>query len=274
MIAVQGLQKWRGDRHVLRGVSFQVPEGTVLDGELVGWANDAPLPFARLQRRINRLRPGPKLLADCPVRFVAYDLLRLEDRDLRASPLADRRASLERLLAGAPAALGISPRLRAARWDALAALRAEARARGVEGLMLKRLDSAYRGGRHRVARGIEVGQVAQRPAEGVAQLAVRLGEAGAQRVLLVGDDRSSLRQCDEIAADSTSQIEKNAWRCSFIHLSRAMFGRLLSGGLLKRLGDEEHPVGVPEFLRCAPPQANLSHQLGGDRRRIGASQST
>jgi DNA ligase-1 len=151
-----GVRLWsRGDEALdgrfpeIERAAAALPEGTVLDGELVGWAADAPLPFARLQRRINRLRPGPKLLADCPVRFVAYDLLRLDDRDLRASPLADRRAALERLLAGAPAALGISPRLRAARWDALAALRAEARAHGVEGLMLKRLDSAYRGGRHR-----------------------------------------------------------------------------------------------------------------------------
>jgi DNA ligase-1 len=126
-----------------------MPPGVVLDGELLAWRGDGPLPFARLQRRVNRRRPGATLLAECPVRFLAYDLLREHDRDLRAQPLRDRRARLERLLADAPPAIGLSPILAAEDWAGLRALRETARAHGVEGLMLKRLDSSYRPGRRR-----------------------------------------------------------------------------------------------------------------------------
>jgi DNA ligase-1 len=140
-----------------------LPDGCVLDGELLAWAEpvgdaeddanaaqDAPLAFTALQKRINRLKPGPKLLSDVPVRLLAYDLLEHAGRDLRAEPLHLRRALLRELLE----ALGdrrivLSPDIRAEDWDAAAALREEARERGVEGLMLKRRDSPYRTGRRR-----------------------------------------------------------------------------------------------------------------------------
>ncbi len=63
-----------------------LPDGTVLDGELLVWPEGAaqPAPFALLQKRLNRKVLGKKLLADAPVRFVAYDLLEDAATDVRA----------------------------------------------------------------------------------------------------------------------------------------------------------------------------------------------
>ena len=122
-----------------------LPEGTVLDGELLVWEADVPAPFQRLQQRINRKTLTKKLLAEAPVGFVAYDLLEWQGQDQRALPLQQRRIRLEALCTDT--GLPLSPRVVADSWPALAALRAQARERGVEGLMLKALDSAYGSGR-------------------------------------------------------------------------------------------------------------------------------
>ncbi|MEM9555753.1 MAG: ATP-dependent DNA ligase [Acidobacteriota bacterium] len=127
--------------------ALALPDGTALDGEVLAWRDGAPLPFALLQKRIGRKKPGAKSLRDAPVAFLAYDLLEEGGDDLRERPLVERRARLEALLA--PTLLDTSPRLDAASWEALAGLRREARARGVEGLMLKRRDAPYRVGRRR-----------------------------------------------------------------------------------------------------------------------------
>ncbi len=126
-----------------------LPDGTVLDGEILAWQGDAPLPFARLQRRIGRKTLTRKVLAEAPAALVAYDLLEQDGQDLRERPLSERRARLERLLAGANPRLRLSPVVTAADWPDLARQRDEARARGVEGLMLKRLDARYLAGRRR-----------------------------------------------------------------------------------------------------------------------------
>lgn len=124
----------------------------VLDGELLAWRDDAaePMPFAALQTRIQRVKPGPKWLAEAPVRMLAYDLLELDGEDLRALPQRERRARLEALLDRHPAnRLALSPVVRPADWQAAASLREGSRERGVEGFMLKRLSAAYQGGRRR-----------------------------------------------------------------------------------------------------------------------------
>jgi len=135
-----------------------LPDGTVLDGELLAWGvDDRPAPFQLLQRRIQRQTLSRKLLAEVPVRFIAYDLLELAGRDQRALPQRQRRAQLEALLPGelpgqppgqlsAPT-LGLSPLVGADDWPALAELRQQSRARGVEGLMLKHGQAAYGSGR-------------------------------------------------------------------------------------------------------------------------------
>ena len=124
------------------------PEGTVLDGELLVWPEGAAVPgtFQQLQPRLNRKTLPKKLLAEAPVVFLAYDLLESEGADRRAEPQAARRARLEALQQARPG-LRVSPLLPAADWAALAAARAGARGRGVEGLMLKHREARYGSGR-------------------------------------------------------------------------------------------------------------------------------
>ena len=131
-----------------------LPDGFVLDGEILAWEPDAlaPLPFARLQPRIARKTLTKKILADSPAAFLAYDLLEAQGNDLRMTPLAQRRAQLEALAVSLDGSqirdlLRVSPLVEAPDWTALAQLRDESRARGVEGLMLKERQSMYGVGR-------------------------------------------------------------------------------------------------------------------------------
>jgi len=128
----------------------KLPEGVVLDGELVAWRDGAIRPFSDLQQRIGRKKLSPAILTSVPVRFLAYDLLEEDYVDIRALPLSERRQRLEALIANAPVdAFEVSAAVSAADWTELAKLREESRTRGVEGLMLKALDSPYGTGRQR-----------------------------------------------------------------------------------------------------------------------------
>ncbi|MEZ4681216.1 MAG: ATP-dependent DNA ligase [Caldilineaceae bacterium] len=128
----------------------ELPEGTVLDGELLPWKDGQVLPFAQLQRRIGRKTIGKKLLAEVPVVFLCYDLIEVDGKDWRERPLHERRKRLTAMIAGlASEVILLSPIAEANSWEALAKLREESRARMVEGFMLKRIDSPYRVGRQR-----------------------------------------------------------------------------------------------------------------------------
>ncbi|QOL47783.1 ATP-dependent DNA ligase [Massilia litorea] len=130
--------------------SLRLPEGTVVDGEVLVWdhANDVPAPFAELQRRIGRKTLSAKLLAELPAVLVCYDLLELDGVDLRALPQHERRALLETQVAACDQPqLKISPLIHAASWEALATLRTESRNRGVEGMMVKAKSAQYGVGR-------------------------------------------------------------------------------------------------------------------------------
>ena len=130
----------------------RLPEGSVLDGEVLAWNGEGVMPFSALQKRIGRKTLGRKTLADSPVIFLAYDLLECAGQDWRDRPLEQRRADLQACVGPLEEpALRISPRLDAQDWSELAALREDARERRVEGLILKRLDSPYVGGRKRGA---------------------------------------------------------------------------------------------------------------------------
>ncbi len=126
-------------------------EDAVFDGELLAWdSGDAPLPFTALQTRIQRRRPSARHLSAAPARVVIYDLLEHQGQDLRTLPLSERRARLQDILARQPdPRLSLSREVQAGDWLEAAALRADARARGVEGLMIKRRDSTYQVGRRR-----------------------------------------------------------------------------------------------------------------------------
>lgn len=127
-----------------------LPDGLVLDGELLAWRDGSVLPFAALQRRIGRKQLGAKLLAEIPVIFLGYDLLESDGKDCRDRPLAWRRERLEQIITAADRPhLKLSPVVAAESWEALAELSGESRARGVEGFMLKRPGSPYRVGRQR-----------------------------------------------------------------------------------------------------------------------------
>ena len=147
----RGEERLDGRFPEIEAAATALPRDCVLDGELLAWKDgDSPLPFTALQTRIQRLKPGPKTLAEAPARLQLYDLLELDGEDWRPRPLHERRAALVALVhATADARLAVSPEVHAASWDAAAAKRLQARARGVEGLMLKRRSSVYQAGRKR-----------------------------------------------------------------------------------------------------------------------------
>ena len=125
-----------------------IPDGTVLDGEILAWS-DGPLPFNALQKRIGRKTVPKKLLQDAPVILYAYDLLEWQGDDLRDAPFAKRRALLEQLCQTLPpdAPVRLSPQLKFSDWEDLADQRSQARDARAEGLMLKRAASPYLSGR-------------------------------------------------------------------------------------------------------------------------------
>jgi DNA ligase-1 len=128
-----------------------LPQGTVLDGELLVWhaGENIPASFNALQARIGRKAVPKKLLTEAPVVLHAYDLLEWKGKDLRDHPFAERRALLEALGADLPqeAPVRLSPQHDFDTWDNLHQLRDTAREENAEGLMLKRADSPYLSGR-------------------------------------------------------------------------------------------------------------------------------
>ncbi len=120
----------------------------VLDGELLVVRDGAVAPFADLQQRLNRKVVGAKMLRDYPVAVRLYDMLFEDGADLRPLPFDARRGALESWYERVrPERMDLSPLIPFATLDELAEIRADARAASIEGLMLKRGDSAYVPGR-------------------------------------------------------------------------------------------------------------------------------
>lgn len=126
-----------------------LPDGTVLDGELLAWSGNEPLPFSALQHRIGRKTVPKKLLRDAPVVFAAYDILEQNGQSMRDVPFAQRRAALEALLTATMRdhSLRLPDQIAFRSWSDLADARSTARSKRAEGLMLKRANSPYLAGR-------------------------------------------------------------------------------------------------------------------------------
>ncbi|MEQ9226158.1 MAG: cisplatin damage response ATP-dependent DNA ligase, partial [Parvibaculum sp.] len=123
-----------------------------IDGELlVGHYEDGAIrvgTFGDLQQRLNRKTVSAKQQAKFPAFVRAYDLLQEGDEDLRALPFADRRARLERFVADlSPDRFDLSALVPFSSWDEIGRMRNAAPEPVIEGLMLKRRDSAYVPGR-------------------------------------------------------------------------------------------------------------------------------
>ncbi len=129
---------------------IDIPDGTVIDGEILGWREGKPLPFGDLQRRLGRKKVGSKLMSEVPVRFLAYDILEVSGEDIRNKALAERRGILELSLRHVRSAeIGISPLLHFTTWNELRSIHQLSRQMQAEGCMLKRLNSPYGVGRRR-----------------------------------------------------------------------------------------------------------------------------
>ncbi len=122
-------------------------EGCV-DGELLIVEGGEPRPFADLQKRLGRKRVTGRMLAELPAHIRAYDLLHDGEHDLRHLPYDARRTRLRTWLeACRPPRMDLSEEVPFADWPELAEIRAGQRAGAQEGLMLKRRDAPYSGGR-------------------------------------------------------------------------------------------------------------------------------
>lgn len=129
---------------VIEALNF---DGAV-DGELLVRRGDDVAVFGDLQKRLGRKQVGRAMLDSHPAGLRVYDLMIWQGHDLRDRPLMDRRAVLEDADFGSDR-IDVSPLLRFDSWDDLAALRADPPAAVIEGVMIKRRDSAYVGGRPR-----------------------------------------------------------------------------------------------------------------------------
>ena len=128
-----------------------LPDGTVIDGEIIPWKEGAPLPFTVMQTRIGRKNLSAKNRADAPLVMVCYDLLEEGGKDIRNLPLSERREKLSILLQKKELAsiLILSPLVALNHWEEVAHFRANARDEFCEGLMIKRKSSIYETGRRK-----------------------------------------------------------------------------------------------------------------------------
>lgn len=137
----------------IENAARDLPNGTVIDGEILPWLDGRVLPFTELQKRIGRKNLTPKILAELPVILQTYDVLEYEGRDVRQLEFKTRREFLSQVMNELPAeskkVIFPTEKVEAASWEHLAEIREQSRSLGVEGFMLKERHSPYRVGRHR-----------------------------------------------------------------------------------------------------------------------------
>lgn len=128
----------------------KLPDGIVIDGEILPYKEGEVLNFNVLQTRIGRKNVTKKNLQEAPAGLFAYDLLELNGQDIRHLSLNERRAALETLINAVQLPfIQLSPVVDFSSWDQLTTLREQSRNINSEGLMLKRRSSAYLVGRKR-----------------------------------------------------------------------------------------------------------------------------
>ncbi|PSL22662.1 ATP-dependent DNA ligase [Dyadobacter jiangsuensis] len=133
----------------LHFLSEVLPDGTVLDGEIVTYAEGRPMPFNVLQTRIGRKNLSKKVLEEAPVAFLAYDMLEANGVDIRGLTQEQRRVQLEAVHANVPAQgyFNLSPLIDFKNWQVLRDLHPQSRENIAEGFMIKRKASTYQVGR-------------------------------------------------------------------------------------------------------------------------------
>ena len=125
-----------------------LPDGVVMDGEILAMKDGKPLPFALLQTRIGRKKISQKQISEVPVHFMAFDLLEYEGEDWRGRELHQRRNKLKEIISDiGHTSLLLSNDVIFTSWEELASHRLKSREHGSEGLMLKRNTSTYQVGR-------------------------------------------------------------------------------------------------------------------------------
>lgn len=129
----------------------ELPDGTVLDGEILSVKDGNVQAFSILQQRLNRKTINKAQLNDAPIGFYTYDILEFEGKDIRTENMAKRREILVRIMKGIPQKdiAIISPVIEFNSWEQLAEIRKGSRDNNSEGIMLKKLDSLYHSGRKR-----------------------------------------------------------------------------------------------------------------------------
>ena len=138
-----------------------IPNGTVIDGEILPYPKGAIGTFNDLQTRIGRKNVTAALLKKVPVILKAYDILEWEGEDIRQLPFVERREILEHLFKNvteqsrsevtersrSDVPLHLSKTMYFNSWEEMAEERDRSREMHSEGLMLKRKDSPYLVGR-------------------------------------------------------------------------------------------------------------------------------
>jgi DNA ligase-1 len=127
-----------------------LPEGIVLDGEVLAYRDGLPISFQYLQTRITRKTVSKKQLQEAPTVFMAYDMLELNGEDLRPLQQSERRRLLEDIAGRIHSPhLVLSQLVSFHSWEELSAQMEEARERATEGFMIKRKSAHYQAGRRR-----------------------------------------------------------------------------------------------------------------------------